>query len=314
MKLSFVIPCYNEEDNVELIHNKISETFKKVKYDYEMIFINDGSKDKTILNLRKLVKTSKENIKVIDFSKNFGKEAAIYAGLKESTGDLVSLIDADMQQDPKYVLEMVEFLDKNEDYDSVAMYQEKRREGKVLSFFKKCFYKLINKISDTKFTSNASDFRTLKRNMVDAILSVKEYYRFSKGIFSWVGFNTYYMPYQVLDRANGTTKWSFKKLFKYALDGIISFTTAPLKMATYVGLFSSFCSIVYLIVVIIQKLCFGIDIPGYATIITLILFLGGLQLFSLGIIGEYIARTYIEVKERPIYIAREVISNRSKSW
>lgn len=313
MKLSFVIPCYNEEDNVELIHNKISETFKKVKYDYEMIFINDGSKDKTILNLRKLVKTSKENIKVIDFSKNFGKEAAIYAGLKESTGDLVSLIDADMQQDPKYVLEMVEFLDKNEDYDSVAMYQEKRREGKVLSFFKKCFYKLINKISDTKFTSNASDFRTLKRNMVDAILSVKEYYRFSKGIFSWVGFNTYYMPYQVLDRANGTTKWSFKKLFKYALDGIISFTTAPLKMATYVGLFSSFCSIVYLIVVIIQKLCFGIDIPGYATIITLILFLGGLQLFSLGIIGEYIARTYIEVKERPIYIAREVISNRSKS-
>lgn len=313
MKLSFVIPCYNEEDNVELIHNKISETFKKVKYDYEMIFINDGSKDKTILNLRKLVKTSKENIKVIDFSKNFGKEAAIYAGLKESTGDLVSLIDADMQQDPKYVLEMVEFLDKNEDYDSVAMYQEKRREGKVLSFFKKCFYKLINKISDTKFTSNASDFRTLKRNMVDAILSVKEYYRFSKGIFSWVGFNTYYMPYQVLDRANGTTKWSFKKLFKYALDGIISFTTAPLKMATYVGLFSSFCSIVYLIVVIVQKLCFGIDIPGYATIITLILFLGGLQLFSLGIIGEYIARTYIEVKERPIYIAREVISNRSKS-
>ena len=312
MKLSFVIPCYNEEDNVELIHDKISETFKKVKYDYELIFVNDGSKDKTIINLRKLVKTSKQNIKVVDFSKNFGKEAAIYAGLKESTGELVSLIDADMQQDPKYVLEMVEFLDANEEYDSVAMYQDKRREGKVLSFFKKSFYKLINKISDTKFTSNASDFRTLRRNMVDAILSVKEYYRFSKGIFSWVGFNTKYMPYQVLDRATGTTKWSFKKLFKYALDGIISFTTAPLKMATYVGLFSSFCSIVYLVVVIIQKLCFGIDIPGYATIITLILFLGGLQLFSLGIIGEYIARTYIEVKERPIYIAREVISNRSK--
>lgn len=313
MKLSLIIPCYNEEENIKPMYDKIIETFENVKYDYEMIFVNDGSKDKTIIKLKELVKSHKHNIKVVDFSRNFGKEAAIYAGLKESKGEMVALIDADLQQDPKYVVEMVKFLDENESYDSVAMYQEKRKEGKVISFFKKCFYKLINKISDTKFTENASDFRTLRRNMVNAILDMKEYYRFSKGIFSWVGFNTHYEPYKVKQRANGTTKWSFRKLLKYALDGIISFTTAPLRMATYVGLTSSFCSIIYLIVVIVQKLCFGIDIPGYATIITLILLLGGLQLFSLGIIGEYIGRTYIEIKERPIYIAREVISSRSKS-
>lgn len=313
MKLSLVIPCYNEEENVKLMHDKIVETFKKEKYNYEMIFINDGSKDKTILKLKELIKESKEKIKIVDFSRNFGKEAAIYAGLKESKAEMVALIDADLQQDPKYVVEMVKFLDENNEYDSVAMYQEKRKEGKILSFFKKCFYKLINKISDTKFTENASDFRVLRRNMVNAILDMKEYYRFSKGIFSWVGFNTHYQPYKVKERANGTTKWSFKGLMKYALDGIISFTTAPLRMATYVGLTSSFCSIVYLVVVIIQKIFFGIDIPGYATIITLILLIGGLQLFSLGIIGEYIGRTYIEIKERPIYIAKEIIENRSKS-
>lgn len=200
MKLSFVIPCYNEEGNVKLIHDKILETFKKEKMDYEIIFVNDGSKDKTMVNLKKLLESSKCNIKVINFSRNFGKEAAIFAGLKESSGDLVSLIDADMQQDPKYVLDMVKFLDANLDYDSVAMYQDVRKEGKVLSFFKKCFYKLINKISDTTFTENASDFRTLRRNMVDSILSMQEYYRFSKGIFSWVGFDTYYMPYVAEER------------------------------------------------------------------------------------------------------------------
>ena len=190
------------------------------------------------------------------------------------------------------------------------MYQDKRKEGKVLTFFKKSFYKIINKISDTKFQSNASDFRTFRKCVIKSVLELKEYYRFSKGIFSWVGYNTYYMPYTVKERATGTTKWSFKKLFKYALDGIISFTTAPLKMATYIGLISSFASIVYLIFVIIQKLAWGIDIPGYATIITLILFLGGMQLFSLGIIGEYIGRNYIETKNRPIYIAKEILENK----
>ena len=267
MKLSFVIPCYNEESNVKLIHDEIAKIFLPL-YKYEIIFVNDGSSDNTLKSLKEILKNSKTKIKVINFSRNFGKEAAIYAGLKEAKGDYISLIDADMQQDPKYVMEMVSFLDKNEEYDSVAMYQDKRKEGKVLTFFKKSFYKLINKISDTKFQSNASDFRTFRKCVIKSVLELKEYYRFSKGIFSWVGYNTYYMPYTVKERATGTTKWSFKKLFKYALDGIISFTTAPLKMATYIGLMSSFASIVYLVFVIIQKLAWGIDIPGYATIIT----------------------------------------------
>lgn len=309
MKLSFVIPCYNEESNVKLIHDEIAKIFLPL-YKYEIIFVNDGSSDNTLKSLKEILKNSKTKIKVINFSRNFGKEAAIYAGLKEAKGDYISLIDADMQQDPKYVMEMVSFLDKNEEYDSVAMYQDKRKEGKVLTFFKKSFYKLINKISDTKFQSNASDFRTFRKCVIKSVLELKEYYRFSKGIFSWVGYNTYYMPYTVKERATGTTKWSFKKLFKYALDGIISFTTAPLKMATYIGLISSFASIVYLIFVIIQKLAWGIDMPGYATIITLILFLGGMQLFSLGIIGEYIGRNYIETKNRPIYIAKEILENK----
>ena len=309
MKLSFVIPCYNEESNVKLIHDEIAKIFLPL-YKYEIIFVNDGSSDNTLKSLKEILKNSKTKIKVINFSRNFGKEAAIYAGLKEAKGDYISLIDADMQQDPKYVLEMVSFLDKNEEYDSVAMYQDKRKEGKVLTFFKKSFYRLINKISDTKFQSNASDFRTFRKCVIKSVLELKEYYRFSKGIFSWVGYNTYYMPYTVKERATGTTKWSFKKLFKYALDGIISFTTAPLKMATYIGLISSFASIVYLIFVIIQKLAWGIDIPGYATIITLILFLGGMQLFSLGIIGEYIGRNYIETKNRHIYIAKEILENK----
>ena len=309
MKLSFVIPCYNEESNVKLIHDEIAKIFLPL-YKYEIIFVNDGSSDNTLKSLKEILKNSKTKIKVINFSRNFGKEAAIYAGLKEAKGDYISLIDADMQQDPKYVLEMVSFLDKNEEYDSVAMYQDKRKEGKVLTFFKKSFYKIINKISDTKFQSNASDFRTFRKCVIKSVLELKEYYRFSKGIFSWVGYNTYYMPYTVKERATGTTKWSFKKLFKYALDGIISFTTAPLKMATYIGLMSSFASIVYLVFVIIQKLAWGIDIPGYATIITLILFLGGMQLFSLGIIGEYIGRNYIETKNRPIYIAKEILENK----
>ena len=309
MKLSFVIPCYNEESNVKLIHDEIAKIFLPL-YKYEIIFVNDGSSDNTLKSLKEILKNSKTKIKVINFSRNFGKEAAIYAGLKEAKGDYISLIDADMQQDPKYVMEMVSFLDKNEEYDSVAMYQDKRKEGKVLTFFKKSFYKLINKISDTKFQSNASDFRTFRKCVIKSVLELKEYYRFSKGIFSWVGYNTYYMPYTVKERATGTTKWSFKKLFKYALDGIISFTTTPLKMATYIGLMSSFASIVYLVFVIIQKLAWGIDIPGYATIITLILFLGGMQLFSLGIIGEYIGRNYIETKNRPIYIAKEILENK----
>ena len=312
MKLSLVIPCYNEQDNVELFYNTATEVFKDKGFDYELIFVNDGSRDQTMDKLRHIYEIADENVKVVGFSRNLGKESAIYAGLKESRGEMVCLIDADMQQRPELVLDMMAILDKDPNYDAVACYQEDRRESKVLSAFKDRFYKIINKTSEIEFKSGASDFRLLRRRVVDAVLSMSEYHRFSKGIFSWVGFNTYYMPYIVEDRANGTSKWNFAKLFKYAMDGIIAFTTTPLKIATYIGLTSSAASIIYMIVVIIQKLAFDIKVPGYATTVVLILLLGGLQLFCTGMVGEYLARTYIETKHRPIYIAREVLDYEDK--
>lgn len=312
MKLSLVIPCYNEQDNVELFYNTATEAFKDKGFEYELIFVNDGSRDQTMDKLRHIYNIADENVKVVGFSRNFGKESAIYAGLKESRGEMVCLIDADMQQRPELVLDMIEILDNDPSYDAVACYQKNRKESKVLSAFKNAFYKTINKVSEIEFKSGASDFRLLRRCVVDAVLSMSEYHRFSKGIFSWVGFNTFYMPYVVEDRASGTSKWSFGKLFKYAMDGIIAFTTMPLKIATYIGLISSAASIIYMIVVIIQKLAFDINIPGYATIVVLILLLGGLQLFCIGMVGEYLARTYIESKHRPIYIAREVLDYEDK--
>ena len=209
MKLSLVIPCYNEQDNVELFYNTATEVFKDKGFDYELIFVNDGSRDQTMDKLRHIYEIADENVKVVGFSRNFGKESAIYAGLKESRGEMVCLIDADMQQRPELVLDMMAILDKDPNYDAVACYQEDRRESKVLSAFKDCFYKIINKTSEIEFKSGASDFRLLRRCVVDAVLSMSEYHRFSKGIFSWVGFNTYYMPYIVEDRANGTSKWNF---------------------------------------------------------------------------------------------------------
>ncbi len=312
MKLSIVIPCYNEEKNVELIHDAIVKLFDNKKVSYEMIFVNDGSRDNTIGELKKLVEKNEANIKAVNFSRNFGKEAAMYAGLKESDGDYVVIIDADMQQNPALILKMLDVLESDDTYDSVATYQEVRKEGKVLGFFKKSFYKLINKISEVEFVNGASDFRMFRRKMVDAILSMQEYYRFSKGIFSWVGFNTFYMPYQVESRANGTSTWSFWKLFKYAIDGIVSFTTTPLRIATVLGLFISFGSFIYFIIVIVQTCICGIDVPGYASLIGIALLLGGIQLLSLGIIGEYLARTYIENKRRPIYIAKEILKTKKK--
>ena len=233
----------------------------------------------------------------------------MYAGLRESEGDYVTIIDADLQQRPSIALDMVRTLENEPDYDCVAAYQEQRNENKLLVFFKNSFYKLINKFSDTEFVQGASDFRTFRRPMVEAILRMDEYFRFSKGLFSWVGFNTKFIPYNADERAEGEPKWSFLKLFRYALEGIFAFTTAPLRIATVVGMLVSLFSLIYLIVVIVQKLCFGIAVEGYATIVVLILLLGGIQLCCLGIIGEYIARTYIQTKGRPIYIAKDVIIN-----
>lgn len=306
MKLSLVVPCYNEEANVKRFFDEVNKVFQNKVEDFEFVFVNDGSKDKTYPELRKLYnENSFSNIQVLSFSRNFGKEAAIYAGLSNAKGDMVCIIDADLQQRPEVVLRMLDEMEKDDSLDCVAAYQENRKESKTLSGLKSAFYKVINKITDVDFVNGASDFRLLKRTMVDAILEMTEYHRFSKGIFSWVGFNTKYIPYTVEERQFGETKWSYGKLFKYAFDGIISFSTFPLKLATGVGLATAFASIIYLIVVVIQKLFFGIDVPGYATIVVLVLFLGGMQLFCLGILGEYLSKIYVQVKNRPIYILKE---------
>jgi len=302
MKVSLVVPCYNEEENIALFAKTAEEAMAGM--DYEIIFINDGSKDNTIGELKKLVEAKRANITVVDFSRNFGKEAGMYAGLQKASGDYISFVDADLQQPVSVAREMVEFLEENPDYDAVACYQDERIEGKGLSFLKKGFYRIINMMCDIRFREDASDFRTIRRKVADAILSMPEYHRFSKGIFAWVGYNTYYRPYEVQERHAGTTSWSTLKLFKYAIDGMISFSTKPLKLATGLGLFTSFCAIMYMIVVILQKLILGIDVPGYPTLVSLILLLGGVQLTVLGIIGEYLARVHMEVKNRPIFLER----------
>ena len=281
---------------------------------FEMIFVNDGSGDNTSKNLKELYKSYSSVVSVIEFSRNFGKEAAMLAGLRHAKGDFVTIIDADLQQRPEIVVKMVEHLLENEDCDMVAAFQEERIEGKFMSFMKKSFYKCINIASDTEFFQGASDFRTFRKRVAEAILSLPEYYRFSKGIFSWIGFNTYFMPYVAEERFSGTTKWSFFKSLKYAMEGIIAFTTLPLKLATGVGIFTFMASILYMFIVIIQKLFFGVDVPGYATIVVLILFLGGVQLLLIGVVGEYLARTYIQGKNRPVYIEKEVLKAKAKSF
>ena len=313
MKLSLIIPCYNEENNIFKFYEETEKTFKECSFSFEYIFVNDGSKDNTEKNLRALYKEYPEsNIKVICFSRNFGKEAAIYAGLKEAKGENICLIDTDLQQMPNVVLQMLDTLEQNDEYDCVTAYQKRRKEGKVISAFKGTFYKSINRFTEISFVNGASDFRLFKNYVRDAILDLPEYHRFSKGIFSWIGFNTYYLPYEVQERNAGESKWSFSKLMKYALEGIIAFSTSPLRLATYVGVCSSIISIVYMIIVVIQKIGFGIEIPGYATIVVLILFLAGVQLFCLGMLGEYISKIYVQSKNRPICIIKEVLSYEEK--
>lgn len=312
MKLSLIVPCYNEQDNVQEFYHCTKACFRGHIDDYEIVFVNDGSSDKTLEKLKTLVGYDEPSIQIISFSRNFGKESAMYAGLARSKGDTVCIIDADLQQRPEVVLEMMKVLDEKPEVDCVCAYQKKRKESRLLSFSKSVFYKVINKISDVDFVNGASDFRLMRRQMVNAILSMTEYHRFSKGIFGWIGFNTEYIPYEVAQRQHGKTKWGTKKLFRYAFGGIIAFSTAPLRFVTFVGIISSVLSFLYMITVIVQKLCFGIDIPGYATTIVLLLLIGSLILFCLGIIGEYLAKMYVQLKNRPIYIEREHIDTEKK--
>lgn len=309
MDLSLVVPCFNEEENIEEFYECVERCFSDKGFTYELVFVNDGSRDKTLLKLKELVKTQRGSIQVVSFSRNFGKESAIYAGLSRAKGDAVCIIDADLQQRPEVVLEMKEILDTKPEVDCVAAFQERRKEGKAISALKSCFYKIINKVSEVDFVNGASDFRLMRRQMVNAVLSMTEYHRFSKGILSWVGFNTEHIAYEVQPREHGESKWSVLKLTKYAVEGIVAFSTAPLRLATIIGFISALLSVIYLIEVIIQKLFFEINVPGYASIVVLILFMGGLILFSLGIIGEYLAKIYVQMKNRPIYIEKEYFTN-----
>ena len=308
MKLSLVAPCYNEAKNVAAFQDAVIGAFGACGYDYEIVFVNDGSKDATLHNLKKLHSEQKCPVKVVSFSRNFGKEAAMYAGLEHASGEYICFIDADLQQRPEVVRDMVKILDEEPEVDVVAAYQDRRGEGKVLSFFKKSFYAIINKLSKVALQPDASDFRTFRRSVRDSILDLNEYHRFSKGIFAWVGYNTKFIPYTACERVAGTTKWSFWKLMEYAIEGIIGFSTAPLRLATVLGFLGGVASVLYLIWVIIEKLVLGIDIPGYPTIIALLLIFGSSQLFCMGIIGEYVGRIFEQSKDRPIYIAKEILT------
>lgn len=308
-KISMVIPCFNEEGNVKLFYEDALNTYKDSKdYEIELIFIDDGSKDNTLNNLKEIAKKKELKVKIISFSRNFGKEAVIYAGLKKATGDYTVIIDADMQQPPHLTLKMAEILDEGE-YDAVCYYQDKRIESGLMSFVKRKFYKTMNKMAKLDMKDGASDFRMFKINVKEAILSLKEVRRFTKGIFSFVGFKTKYLPYTPEKRATGVSKWNPKGLLEYGINGIVAFSTTPLKVATSVGLFMSVISFIYLVVVLVQKLIFSIDIPGYPTIVGLILLIGGIELLCLGIIGEYLSNMYLEIKNRPIYIVKEEIDN-----
>ena len=307
MKLSLIVPCFNEADNIMPFQQAVISAFQNWNGSYEIIFIDDGSRDATLHNLRKLYEGQACPVKVVSFSRNFGKEAGLFAGLQHASGDYISLIDADLQQRPEIVLDMVKILEEEPSVDVVAAYQDRRHEGAVLSFFKKSFYALINKLSKVKLQPDASDFRTFRRSVRDSILKLGEYHRFSKGIFAWIGYETRFIPYTACERIHGKTKWSFWKLFNYATEGIIGFSTAPLRLATVLGTTTGIAAILYLIAVIVEKFTRGIAVPGYATVIVLILFFASMQLFCIGIIGEYVGRIFEQTKDRPVYIAKEIL-------
>ncbi len=308
MDISLIIPCYNEEGNVELFFSEAEKVFKSSGYTYEYVFVNDGSSDKTRAKLKGIFENNPDcNVTVVNFSRNFGKESAIYAGMKNVQGDNICIIDADLQQRPETAMKMFKILENNPELDCVCAYQKARKEGKVTSTLKSAFYQIINKISETGFENGASDFRFFKSKVKDAMLQLGEYHRFSKGIFSWVGFNVHYMEYEADERNSGETKWSIFKLFTYAISGIMAFSTAPLKIATLIGAGAVGIDVIYLVITLLRKLFGQIDVNGFTQLVMLITFFCGIILIVLGIIGEYIAKIYQQVKNRPIYIADEIL-------
>lgn len=303
-KISIIVPCYNEMESLPIFYKEITAILEKINYDYEILFVNDGSKDNT-LNILKEFSKKNDKITYISFSRNFGKEAAMFAGFCNVSGDYVAVMDADMQDPPSLIPEMIKILESGE-YDSVATRRVSRSgEPPIRSCFARTFYKLINKISDADIVDGARDFRLMKHEMVEAIVSMKEYNRFSKGIYGWIGFKTYWLPYENVERVAGETKWSFWKLFKYAIEGIINFSEAPLSIASWTGMGMTTFAFLCLIVIIVRKICFGDPVAGWASTMCVMVFIGGIQLFSIGVMGQYIAKTYAEVKERPHYIVSE---------
>ena len=305
MKISLIVPCYNEAEALPTFYEELNRVTKEMsKYEFELLFIDDGSKDETLEILKK--KAQEDNrVKYISFSRNFGKEAAMYAGFCNVTGDYAAIMDADMQDPPALLPKMLEILEGGE-YDSVATRRETRKgEPKLRSFFARRFYKLMKRISDVDIVDGARDFRLMKRSMVDSIVSMSESNRFSKGIFGWIGFKTYWLPYENVERVAGTSKWSFWKLMKYSFEGIFNFSDAPLKFASWTGFFFMFVSLIMTLVVFIRTLAFGDPVSGWPSLVCIILFVGGVQLFCLGVIGQYISKIYKETKHRPQYIVAQ---------
>ncbi len=304
-KISVIVPCYNEEKTVSIFYREIDKISKKMDFvSFEFIFIDDGSTDKTLIKCRNLSKKDKR-VRYISFSRNFGKEAGIYAGLEASTGDFVTLMDVDLQDPPELLPKMYNCI-VNDGYDSVGTRRVSRKgEPPIRSFFARCFYRLINKMSKVEMVDGARDYRLMTRQMVDSILSMKEYNRYSKGLFSFVGYNTKWLEYENRERVAGETKWSFWELMIYALDGIIAFSTTPLWIAVFIGVLFCIISFIAILVIIFKTIYFGDPVGGWPSMVCIIFMVSGIQLFCIGIIGAYLSKTYLETKNRPIYIVKE---------
>lgn len=302
--VDIVVPCYNEEEVLPVFYQETTKVVSQIQgYKFHYILVDDGSRDKTLLAMQKLARFHPDEITYLSFSRNFGKESAMYAGMKYSTGDYVIIMDADLQHPPAMIPDMISGIE--EGHDCVAAMRSNRDgESKIRSFFSRMFYKLSNRMSDVKMAYGAVDYRIMSRQMIDSILELSEVQRFSKGIFMWVGFDTHWIPYKNVERTIGTTKWSFSGLFRYAVDGITSFSVAPLRFVSGIGFAIFIVAFIYIIITLAQTIFFGIDVPGYTTTLCAILFLGGIIEFSLGILGEYISRIYMEAKDRPIFIVK----------
>lgn len=311
-KISVIVPCFNEEDSLPFFYeetNKVSN--EMIEVSFEFLFVDDGSKDQT-LSILKEYASKDERVKYISFSRNFGKEAAIYAGLKNSCGDYVVIMDADLQDPPSLLPEMYQAVSE-EGYDSAATRRVSRKgEPPVRSFFARLFYKIMNHISDANIMDGARDYRLMNRKMVDTILSMCEYNRFSKGIFGWIGFDTKWIEYENVERVAGETKWSFWKLFKYSIEGITAFSIEPLQIASVFGVLFSFIALIMIIVIIVRTLIFGDPTSGWPSLVCIIMLIGGIQLLCIGILGQYMAKTYLETKNRPIYISKETNINKKQ--